>query len=39
MGEGKRKTPNKRKQRETVSGGDDSQNSGVETFHLPFDFL
>lgn len=34
-----KKTPNKRKQWITVSGGDDSQNSGVKTFHLPFDFL
>lgn len=34
-----KKSPNKRRQRKTVSGGDDSQNSGVKTFHLPFDFL
>lgn len=39
MGGGRKKNPDKRKARKSVPGGDDSQNSGVETFRLPFDFL
>lgn len=37
--EEEKKTPNKRKQKKTVSGGDDSEKSGIKTFPLLFDSL